>query len=548
MDHEELFQDEVAILNLIAMLMIGILLFSGFEETNGNWIMDRHDSQRSGFSPSEGPDTAYFLWKSKVADISVAITPAATTTRITDGIVCLDENGERVWKLEERGASAIIINESVVVGSESELYCLRLVDGSIVWKTETTVASGSPVLTEDSVCFAPIASDVIVIDPIWIGILGRLYELLFGCEKCQITCHDIHTGEKSWTYHEDDDIESIAYDQGHFIVLLRNGKVYCLDKNTEKKLWQFRSGEKASGYPALHTYQVFFSGEFHVYCLDGDTGHVFWKVPIPEGSSPALAYDRVYVSSSEGYLYCVDAYTGELVWKASIWEDSPQEFWKTFPVSPIVADDKVFVGSPDRNIYAFNAQDGALLWKYTLGGAIVASPAIVDGKILVPCTDGFLYAFGIDPETYVQKAQKYLEKRDYEKAQEYFHKAREWYTQKGDYGKVAACDESIEAVNGEIKDYSLISDSVKSAEEYFNQGNEALLRRKYDNALELFTLSKDSYERIDDTSRMEKCCQRIEYIKGRIQEKDSQMIIVYSIIVILVCIIVLLLKMRYKSK
>jgi tetratricopeptide (TPR) repeat protein len=147
--------------------------------------------------------------------------------------------------------------------------------------------------------------------------------------------------------------------------------------------------------------------------------------------------------------------------------------------------------------------------------------------------------FGIDPETYIQKAQTYLEQQEYEKSYKYFIKAKEWYQEKGDSENVNLCEDYITAVEKEIEEYSLLSDVVESAQNYFDTGNEFLLWKKYDDALESFTLSLQLYEKIGNEKGVDKCNQRIEYIREKIKENEKfnfNMDILLFIIFALLCI------------
>lgn len=517
-------------------------------KTDENWIMARHDSQRSGFSISEAPDTAYLLWQSEIPYTNLNTSPVGTANRIIqsksgDYLVCFDETGKEVWT-SNQGGSIIIVQNRIIVGHGNDLQCLNIENGSSIWEKETVIAAGSPLLTEDSICFASISPAFVYVDSYWARIQDFVRTLLFGCEQCGIACHDILTGERTWIFHEED-ISSISYYQGQFLVLLNKGELYSLNKDTREKVWQFKSREKTDGYPALHGNQVVFSGDSHVFCLNTETGALFWKFPVVKGSSPGLAYGKVFVRSHDGYLYCIDEYTGELLWKVTIWHDSPVEFWNELSQSsPVIADGKVFVGSSDKNIYVFDVDNGSLVWKYMLGGAIVASPVIIGDKIFVPSTDGVLYAFGIDPETYTQKAQKYWEQQEYEKSQKYFHKAKEWYTEKGYLQEVALCEEFIETVAGVILKYSLISESLEEADAYFDKGNESLLRKKYDDALESFYRSMQVYERIDHEKGINECLQRIEYIQGISEEEENYSLLICCslFLVILAFVVIFMLK------
>lgn len=534
------------VLIIIACILLILNFGAGISE---ECLKDPCFSKRLGSSTSEAPDTAFFLWKSEISTMNLVTSPLVGSERIVQPaynlLVCLDTNGQEMWRFEERFGCVALAENKVVVGRGADLYCLDLEDGSILWEAETAIASGSPTVTEDSICLASITPDRIFIDPLWARISQYLKELLHGCEECEISCHDLQTGEQTWTYHEDKDIRSVSYIQGRFIVLLKKGEIYSLDMETKEKLWHFASEEKAHGHPSIDKHQIAFVDNSFVYCLDSETGYLFWKFPVVEGSSPEIAYGLVFVHSSDGFLYCIDEFTGELAWKASTWLDTPQELWANFQSSPVSADGKVFVGSTDKNIYCFDAETGTLLWKYSLGGAIVVSPAVIGGNLYVPCVDGNLYAFGIDPETDFQKAQGYMGERDFENAEKYCTKAREWYLHKGDLDEVAICDEFMEILKGKIQEYSVIEESDKQAQEYFDQGNEALLWKRFDDALEFYDLSRTSYEGMHDEPGIEKCNQRINYIKGKTQSQNSAIFFFYAIIpVALACIIVILLSMK----
>lgn len=83
---------------------------------------------------------------------------------------------------------------------------------------------------------------------------------------------------------------------------------------------------------------------------DRDTG-------VPEiGSTPAVAYGRVFVNTIEGLL-ALDAATGEVAWRA------PEA--RGFS-SPAVFDGSVFVGSSNGTAYRLNSTDGEVEWAASL--------------------------------------------------------------------------------------------------------------------------------------------------------------------------------------
>lgn len=534
--------------SLLILLLLLVLATEG--EINRDFTSECQDLGGVLVFAQVAPDTPHLVWKYEIPHTNLVTSCIGVSNRIvqlaSNGVVCLDEDGREVWKFEE-GGCAIILEDKVLIGDGDDLYCLSLEDGSIIWKEETAIASGSPVEAEDQACFASVRPDIVFVSPPSVEILDRLFGFLFGCKECMMSCHNVQTGEQLWTYHEKRDIRSISYNQGRFIVLLKGGGVYSLDVKTREKVWHLSSG-KPHGRPSINGNEIAFVDDSFVYCLDNETGGLFWKFPITEGLSPEMTRGLVFVHSSDGFLYCIDEYTGELVWKASTWLDNPQELWTNIPSPPVFADGKVFVGSSDTNIYCFDAETGTLLWKYALGGPIVTSPAVIEGNVYVSCFDGSLYAFGIDPETYFQKAQNYVEKKNFEDAEKYCMKAREWYLRKGDPDGVVACDEFMEVLREKIREYSLIEESVNQAQHYFDEGNEALLRKRFGDALEFYDLSRALYEGIHNEDGAQRCYQRIDYIKARdLAEKTDFSLFFVIIAVILACIVMILLRTKQNS-
>ncbi|MGD2250336.1 MAG: hypothetical protein PVF58_18205 [Candidatus Methanofastidiosia archaeon] len=95
-------------------------------ELDDGWIMDRHDSQRSGLSSSDAPDTAYLLWKFEIPYTNLVNSPLGTADRIVvrtsrNLLLCIDMNGKEVWKSNKRIDSAIVIENSVIISEGTYL-------------------------------------------------------------------------------------------------------------------------------------------------------------------------------------------------------------------------------------------------------------------------------------------------------------------------------------------------------------------------------------------------------------------------------------------
>jgi outer membrane protein assembly factor BamB len=54
----------------------------------------------------------------------------------------------------------------------------------------------------------------------------------------------------------------------------------------------------------------------------------------------------------------------------------------------------VYVGSNDYNVYALNATSGAKVWSFTIGSAVLSSPAVVNGTVYVGSYNSNVYAIG----------------------------------------------------------------------------------------------------------------------------------------------------------
>jgi PKD repeat protein len=110
-------------------------------------------------------------------------------------------------------------------------------------------------------------------------------------------------------------------------------------------------------------------------------------------SSPAIAYDAVYIGASDGRLLCLDKDTGDYLWSYQISGSVESQ--------PSVADGKVYFGTnPCCGFLSYficlDAFTGAKIWDYNFGTQIgmKSSPAIAAHKVFVCSGDGKVYAFG----------------------------------------------------------------------------------------------------------------------------------------------------------
>jgi outer membrane protein assembly factor BamB len=250
--------------------------------------------------------------------------------------------------------------------------------------------------------------------------------------------------------------------------------------------------------------------------MDQYTGDILWEWR-EEGvlaSSPAVYQGNVYIYSLDGMVRCVSFLEGEELWKTSISE--PMEFevayFRLWP-SPTVADDKVYIGSIEGVFYCLDADTGEVLWEYETGGPFRSAPAVVPGKVLISSTDGKLYCFGTDPETYKMKAEHYIERKIYDKAEEFLLKAKECSKTSEDIEEI---DSLLDFVRSEMPEYEKGQNKLAETESLMDEADKILWDKKFSEAKELYTKAYEIYKELNDECGVRFCEEKIAYIEKRI--------------------------------
>jgi outer membrane protein assembly factor BamB len=101
-------------------------------------------------------------------------------------------------------------------------------------------------------------------------------------------------------------------------------------------------------------------------------------------STPAVAYGRVYVGSTDGKVYSFGAQSGEVRWS----HDTGDFVYS----SPAVWRRRVFVGSYSGEFYAFDAATGDVEWSFRANGPISGSPTVINGVVYFATLDERTYA------------------------------------------------------------------------------------------------------------------------------------------------------------
>src|SRR5439155_22916314 len=87
----------------------------------------------------------------------------------------------------------------------------------------------------------------------------------------------------------------------------------------------------------------------------------------------AVAYDRVYIGSTDDKVYSYGATSGELRWSHGT--------GSYVYASPAVWRERVLVGSYDGTFYAFDAATGDTRWSFSADGPISGSATVLAGVV-----------------------------------------------------------------------------------------------------------------------------------------------------------------------
>ncbi|MBY5992832.1 outer membrane protein assembly factor BamB [Ferrimonas balearica] len=117
--------------------------------------------------------------------------------------------------------------------------------------------------------------------------------------------------------------------------------------------------------------------------------------------SPAVAYDKVFVSERYGLVTAFDQADGSKLWETNlrrVFAEGALQKNKGARLSGGLATgfNKVFVGSENAVLFALNAEDGSLAWQATTGGEVLSDPAVVGAMVVVNTAAGKVQAFDVD--------------------------------------------------------------------------------------------------------------------------------------------------------
>jgi outer membrane protein assembly factor BamB len=357
-----------------------------------SWSMFQHDSQHTGYSTAEAPNTNHLLWTFEGESYFYYTSPVVVNDTLYIGswftsdsppnedlgkVYCVNAStGEPIWEEIVGGiiqSTPAVSNNKVYIGAwDNKLYCLNAKNGSKLWNFTTNGwIDSSPTVSNNNV--------------------------YVGSYDAKVYCLNADNGSQLWNYTTDGMVmASPAVSSNRVYVGTYGGTVYCLNAENGSLIWMYHTIVSIESSCAVSENRVYVGcGDHSLYCFDavgnGDgTTTLLWASPtgdIIARSSPAVAYGHVYIASFDGNIYCFDAENGTRLWNQTI--------GIYLFSSPAVADGKVYIGSSSTNrLYCFDAEIGALLWEYKTGD-IYSAPAIFNKRVFIASATprSMVYAF-----------------------------------------------------------------------------------------------------------------------------------------------------------
>jgi len=235
---------------------------------------------------------------------------------------------------------------------------------------------------------------------------GRLY---FSTSAGRFTAVSEKTGKRAWSYesHRCAAASPAIGTQQHgtvYAVFLNrppcnrssgrglDGRVIAFAAGFGKIRWTKKIGPSETSPLLLHNRLYVGDWNGNVWALDARTGRTVWRFHTrgPVKGSVASSGRRLYVGSYDGHLYCLTL-TGRLRWRAS--GQARLYGGAQFYATPAVAYGRVYVGSTDGKVYSFGATSGRLRWSHHTGGYVYASPAVWNGLVFTGSYSHRFYAF-----------------------------------------------------------------------------------------------------------------------------------------------------------
>jgi outer membrane protein assembly factor BamB len=391
--------------------------------TSHDWTKFAYDLANTSYTPDPGPRVLSVRWRFPSEPYRLpteiwswpAVVENVVYVAATYHIVVTDDPWIRPYR-----------------NFENSVFALNAENGDVIWRRQLGTFEHSSPTVVDGVLY--LASDQ-----------GNVYALNKD-NGDTIWEQDLIANQDNWVYN----ISSPTVVDGKVLIVTQEGYVYALDKENGDITW----GRKVDNYIgtslAVADGKVYTTPARSITALDVENGEILWVYSIENeniywefGTSPTVAYGKVFAVTNGGWVYSVYAESGGLVWKykmggwplyyayafgapatahgmiytfkSALFENAPigqdtllainadngSVVWEGPPndlgLRAIVADNVVFAGWHGGELWMLNASTGELLQKMDTGGG-PDGLSVVGDKIYVTFHGGFVACLGM-PDT-----------------------------------------------------------------------------------------------------------------------------------------------------
>ncbi len=397
---------------------------------------------------------------------------------------CVDaRTGKPIWEFYTDGpirlAPTLAFGNVYFGSDDGQVYCLRQVDGSVVWKMRVSGKDERLISRGEMISRWPVRTGVLIDDEIaYFGAGVFPHETIY---LCAVNARDGSVIWKNDTISQQDAGRNDLSPQGYLLCNDKNLYVpsgrslpVAVSKKTGEIVfqrthsWRTSAGGVVGGTKALlGDGQVYAGGPHHFLAMSQDKGDVgeSWI----NGRQMVLDDEFAYLMDGEK-IFCVDrdvhakASQEKQKWflkarefrkepkKAAEAKSKMKEFmgvgilWQyesEFDDVLIATENAVVAGGPDK-VVLLDRENGKLLWQYAVDGA-VSGLAVDDGVLVVSTNTGRVYGFhteAAEPSEWpaaTQNLYSVSESREF-----YEETAKEIVSRSGQskgYAMVVGCDE-----------------------------------------------------------------------------------------------------------
>jgi outer membrane protein assembly factor BamB len=301
-------------------------------------------------------------------------------------------------------------------GRPSELLCVDLDDGRVVWRRPSgnffpfATTTDTLVLCSVNEALAT-TEDGIELWRLPTGLnTWRVWRNRMVVSANPLRLHDIDTGRIADTVDLPMTPWGALLSGDCFLGFTKDGCEYvACDLPSEQILWSLdlrpilgtvlQSGESDPLAKAPGVGEVFvLSSRANLFAFSVMSGDLLWRKAIKTFTPPAVTRDRVYswdmADGTPAHLICLDAQSGETIFDqdlSQVWDGFSKHF---VAYTPLVHQDSVILPTRQGMLCAVSRDTGNVIWKYRHKREL-GRPLIANNELIVLTRDGMFLKFAL---------------------------------------------------------------------------------------------------------------------------------------------------------